>query len=262
MPLLRLTPKFFEKVWGAEELGPWFENTGRKIGEVWFEHDNPLPLLIKFLFTSENLSVQVHPDDEYARQHHDSPGKTEMWHVLAAKPGSRIAAGFRDHLSAEQMRAAAESGEIEDLLEWHDAAPGDTFYIPAGTVHAIGAGLVLCEIQQMSDVTYRLYDYNRGRELHLDRAADVSHRKPWSARQAPDGNSLVSCEHFHVHRYHVESKLILVPPPQLLIVLHGEGECAGNRLKAGEAWYVAPGTPRLDLRGNLTLLGASVPRLS
>src|SRR5271165_3300984 len=168
----RLQPRFLEKVWGSTRLEPWFESTGAKIGEVWFEGAGPLPILVKFIFTTEKLSVQVHPDDVYAAKHHNSRGKTEMWHVLAAAPGARIAAGFREPVSAERLRAGALSGEIEELLAWHEARPGDTFFIPAGTVHAIGAGLTLCEIQQFSDITYRLYDYGRPRELHLAKALD------------------------------------------------------------------------------------------
>jgi mannose-6-phosphate isomerase len=168
----RLTPRFLEKVWGSTRLEPWFPNSQKKIGEVWFEGVADLPLLIKFLFTSENLSVQVHPE-----------GKTEMWHILAAEPGAKIAAGFREPVTAEQAKAAALSGEIEEMLEWFDAAPGDTFFIPAGTVHAIGAGLSLCEIQQWSDVTYRLYDYGRPRELHLDQGLAVSDLSSHAARR-------------------------------------------------------------------------------
>src|SRR5579872_6074020 len=156
----RLTPSFREKPWGSTHLAPWFPNPATRIGEVWFETD-ALPVLVKFLFTTEKLSVQVHPEDDYARTHHDSRGKTEMWHILAAEPGAKIAAGFREGLSAEQLKSASLSGEIEQMLEWFDASPGDTFFIPAGTVHAIGAGLTLCEIQQHSDITYRLYDYGR-----------------------------------------------------------------------------------------------------
>ncbi|HEY4364188.1 MAG TPA: class I mannose-6-phosphate isomerase [Bryobacteraceae bacterium] len=258
MKLERLTPRFLEKVWGAVPLEPWFTSTGQKIGEVWLEGKTPLPLLVKFLFTSENLSVQVHPADEYAAAHHQSPGKTEMWHILAAEPGARIAAGFREPISAGDLRAASESGEIMDLLAWHEASPGDTFFIPAGTVHAIGAGLVLCEIQQVSDVTYRLFDYHRGRELHLDRSLDVSHRGPYTARTEPCGDVLVSCSHFTVKRYRVEDCLRLDPPPQILIAIEGQGECCGQPLRAGEAWYAPLGSPALDLRGHLTLLGASV----
>lgn len=257
MPLERLTPRFLEKIWGSVRLEPWFESTGRKIGEVWFERSQPLPLLVKFLFTSENLSVQVHPGDEYAALHHHSLGKTEMWHILAAQPGARIAAGFREPISAERLRAAAESGEIEELLEWQAAAPGDTFFIPAGTVHAIGGGLVLCEIQQVSDITYRLYDYHRGRELQLEQALAVSRREPSSARVPPQGEQLVSCEYFTVQRQRVDGSLRLKSPPQLLIVTEGQGECSGQALRAGEVWYASPGTAALDLRGDLTLLGAS-----
>ena len=183
MGLRRLSPSFREKVWGSADLEPWFRNSDRKIGEVWFEGVDDLPLLVKFIFTSEKLSVQVHPDDAYARENHNgSRGKTEMWHILAAEPGAKIAAGFRQQITAQRLVEASRSGEIENLLEWFEAKPGDTFFIPAGTVHAIGAGLTLCEIQQHSDVTYRLYDYGRPRELHLDRAAAVSHLAPHAAR--------------------------------------------------------------------------------
>ena len=167
----RIEPRFLEKIWGSTRLEPWFRNRDQKIGEVCFDAD---PLLIKFIFTAEKLSVQVHPADDYARLHHNSRGKTEMWHILAAEPGAQIAAGFRRPITSDELDAAARSGEIENLLQWFDARPGDTFFIPAGTVHAIGAGLTLCEIQQHSDITYRLYDYGRPRELHLDRAIAVS----------------------------------------------------------------------------------------
>ncbi len=135
--MVRLTPSLKEKVWGSTKLEPLFPNSNDKIGEAWYESD--LPVLIKFLFTTEKLSVQVHPNDAYARQHHDSLGKTEMWHILAAEPGAQIAAGFKETITPQQLKEASLSGEIENLLQWFDAAPGDTFYIPAGTVHAIGA---------------------------------------------------------------------------------------------------------------------------
>src|SRR6266849_1343486 len=137
----RLVPK---KEWGAE---------------VWFEGSSDIPLLVKYIFTTAKLSVQVHPDDAYARSQGSPRGKTEMWHVLSAQPGAKIAAGFREAISEQRLREAALTGEIVDLLAWHEACPGDTFFIPAGTVHAIGEGLTLWEIQQNSDLTYRLYDY-------------------------------------------------------------------------------------------------------
>jgi mannose-6-phosphate isomerase len=254
---LRLTPSFREKVWGATKLEPWFPNSTRKIGEVWFEGIANPPLLIKFLFTSENLSVQVHPDDAFASRHHNSCGKTEMWHILAAEPGAKIAAGFREPLSAERLEEAALSGEIETLLEWFDAAPGDTFFIPAGTVHAIGAGLALCEIQQYSDVTYRLYDYGRPRELHLEKALAVSHLGRSNARQKPSGERLVSCEYFITKRLEIDQPRRHQPrssEAEFLIVIEGQGAVGGEPSQAGDCWYFPAGGPIVDLSGRMILL--------
>jgi mannose-6-phosphate isomerase len=266
-----LQPRFLEKIWGSEHLQPWFPNTGvktgAKIGEVWFEGPGSLelPLLVKFLFTSAKLSVQVHPDDAYAGLHHASRGKTEMWHVLAAEPGARIAAGFREPLSAERLRAAAQSGEIEELLAWHAAAPGDTFFIPAGTVHAIGGGLVLCEIQQRSDITYRLYDYGRPRELHIEHSLAVARRGPHAARVDAVAEELISCGHFTVGRRAIAGSGEFAPPTAgfvLLIVIQGEGSFLegtpdATPLRAGQVWYAPPGTPPFVVSGKLTLLWAS-----
>jgi len=272
MPIRRITPSFRERVWGRTQLEPWFPNQKEKTGEVWFETDGELPLLVKFLYTSENLSVQVHPDDATARAQ-NSLGKTEMWHVLAAEPGAKIAAGFREPITPERLRESALSGGIEDLMEWHDAAPGDTFFIPAGTVHAIGAGLALCEIQENSDITYRLYDYGRGRELHLDQGAAVSHRDRFNPRMTSRENTLVSCEHFTVERlgsaqtrFSVEGRVstggrLYAPPPDhaaMVIVIDGRGEIDGSATRAGEVWMVAAGTPGVDLSGELTVLTATV----
>lgn len=257
----RLIPSFREKIWGATRLEPWFPNSNRKIGEVWFEGVDDLPLLIKFLFTSDKLSVQVHPGDDYARLHHDSRGKTEMWHILAAEPGAKVAAGFRAPMTAEKLKTSALSGEIEDLLEWHPARPGDTFFIPAGTVHAIGSGLVLCEIQQNSDVTYRLYDYGRPRELHLDHAAAVSSRASCVALQTPQGEVLVKSDYFTTSKLTIDSPRQYAPRRdafEVLIVIHGSGSLAGQQTKAGEAWYVPPGTASFEITGPMTLLRSTI----
>jgi mannose-6-phosphate isomerase len=254
--VIRLTPSFKEKVWGSTRLEPLFPDSDQKIGEVWFEGVDHLPLLVKFLFTTEKLSVQVHPADDYARKHHDSHGKTEMWHVLAAEPGARIAAGFRETITPQRLREAALSGEIEDLLQWFDASPGDTFFIPAGTVHAIGAGLTLCEIQQHSDVTYRLYDYGRPRELHLDRAADVSHLHPYDARRQSQGDLLVSCPHFTTSKLciHKPTKHIPGNGPELLIVVGGSGSIGGQPTRAGDVWYLEAGVRETEFSGDVILL--------
>jgi mannose-6-phosphate isomerase len=237
----RLTPRFLEKVWGSTHLEPWFPNSQKKIGEVWFEGEN-LPLLVKFLFTTEALSVQVHPE-----------GKTEMWHVLAAEPGARVAAGFREPISKERLRASSLSGDIENLLEWHDARPGDTFFIPAGVVHAIGPGLTLCEIQQYSDVTYRLYDYGRPRELHLDQGVAVSRLGPHPARQSAREGVLVSCPFFTTEKHRVDGEW-RCEVGRMIILLDGMLNIGGQPSRAGEAWYAKPGSAAAGVTGHATIL--------
>jgi mannose-6-phosphate isomerase len=235
----RLATKFLEKVWGAKDLSPWYPSSDRNIGEVWFEAD--LPLLVKFIFTTEKLSVQVHPDDEFAAVHENSRGKTEMWYVLRADPGARLAVGFREPLSRDRLRESALSGEIENLLHWVDVQAGNVFFIPAGTVHAIGAGLAMCEIQQHSDVTYRLYDYGRPRELHLDKAVEVV------STEASDARSVmlpVDCRYFHTELARTASSLQYKPEPgrfHLLTFLSGQGTIAGRPFREGEAWLVPAG---------------------
>jgi len=239
--LTRLTPRFVPKVWGSTHLKPWFPDCGEKIGEVWFEGVACLPLLIKFLYTTEPLSVQVHPD-----------GKTEMWHILAAEPGAKIAAGFRQPITAERLRASALSGEIVDLLEWHEARPGDTFFIPAGTVHAIGAGLTLCEIQQWSDVTYRLFDYGRPRELHLDEGLRVSRLGPHAARQSAREGVLVTCPFFTTEKLLLDGTVSC--NARMIVLLGGNLEIDGQTAKAGEVWYADRATDPMELTGQATVL--------
>ncbi len=239
--LTRLTPRLVPKVWGSTRLEPLFPDSAEKIGEVWFEGLPDLPLLIKFLFTTEPLSVQVHPE-----------GKTEMWHILAAEPGAKIAAGFREKISDEQLRASALSGEIEQLLEWHEARPGDTFFIPAGTVHAIGAGLTLCEIQQWSDVTYRLFDYGRPRELHLDEGARVSQLGPHAARQSAREGVLVSCPFFTTEKVRVDGSVSC--DASMIVLLEGNVKIDGHLAQAGEAWHADGATVELTGRGTVLLV--------
>ena len=160
-----------EKVWGRSDLPAIYGDAGTRaepVGEIWFADDAAPDLLVKCLFTSEKLSIQVHPDDVRAQASGHRCGKEEAWYVLSAEPGAVIGAGFAQDLTPDELRAAALDGRIEMLMTWHPVKPGDFFHVPAGTVHAIGAGLSLVEIQQNVDLTYRLYDYGRPRELHLD----------------------------------------------------------------------------------------------
>src|SRR5579885_1328381 len=135
---VRIEPVFLDKVWGSTRIDPWYTPSGRKIGEVWFSREHDIPLLFKFIFTEEALSVQVHPGDDFARKHENSAGKTEMWHILRADPGGRLALGFRRPLTPQEIRDASLSGAIEQLLNWFEVKPGETYMVDAGTVHALG----------------------------------------------------------------------------------------------------------------------------
>ena len=186
-------------------------------------------MLVKFVFTSDRLSVQVHPNDQFAGLHENSRGKTEMWYVMRADPGARIAIGFRESISRERLREAAASGEIERLLNWLEVEAGDAFFIPAGTVHAIGSGLAICEIQQHSDVTYRLYDFGRPRELHLDKGLQVSRMEASSPKSVM---LPIDCQYFHTELARTTSCLLYKPEPgrfHIVIFISGAGNIAGQQ---------------------------------
>ncbi len=200
-----LETKTVEKPWGKDLLpAPFATPPGKRIGEIWFEPPPDLPqLLVKYLFTSEKLSVQVHPSDAQTEAMGlGRQGKEECWLVIDAEPGAQLGIGFRKPVDAETMRAAALDGSIEGMLEWYPVRAGDFFYIPANTVHAIGGGCSIIEIQQNSDITYRLYDYGRPRELHLEESIAVARGEPYGAefrRHVPAGEvSLVDGPHFRL----------------------------------------------------------------
>jgi mannose-6-phosphate isomerase len=198
------------KPWGSRDLSPWaVTDHGDAIGEIWFERNDtsaPDPaLLLKLIFTEEALSIQVHPDDRFAQSLGLANGKTEAWYVLSAKPNARVGVGLNQDLTRPQLRQAIVDGSIAEMVEWRGAEAGEVIFIPAGTVHAIGAGLVITEIQQRSDTTFRLFDYGRDRELHVDQAVAVADRLP-TCRQSDPANltttrtSLISCPYFTLER--------------------------------------------------------------
>lgn len=202
-PLL-LRPQFHERIWGARSLAPIYPDlaTSAPVGEAWLTGDRctiangPLsgrtlaevslefgeklvgdatadksrfPLLIKFLFPRDKLSVQVHPDDDSARELGEPCGKTECWYILHAEPGAQIALGLKAGTGKAELEHAIREVRMEELLNWIDVRAGDMFYVEAGTVHAIGPGSIILETQQNSDTTFRLYDYGRPRELHIEK---------------------------------------------------------------------------------------------
>ena len=199
------------KPWGVGDLHPWssIDVVGDPVGELWFRRTHkhaPIPaLLLKLLFTSEPLSIQVHPDDEFARSIGLPNGKTEAWYVLAAAPGARVALGLKRRLTPHALRAAIRDGSIANLTQWRPVAKGDIIFVPAGTIHAIGAGIVLAEVQQRSDTTFRLFDYGRQRELHEECAVAASDAGPVQAQSDPRRltaarTALITSQHFVIER--------------------------------------------------------------
>lgn len=190
MTLELASERIVRKPWGKTDLRPWSErgHDGVPIGEIWFQRGDvtaPEPaLLLKLIFADEALSIQVHPDDGFARLIGLPHGKTEAWYVLSTEPGGRIALGLKRPLTAPQLRAAIGDGSLPDLVRWQDVHRGDTVLVEAGTIHAIGAGLVIAEIQQRSDATFRLFDYGRGRELHVDGAVGAAKTSPLAPQVA------------------------------------------------------------------------------
>lgn len=272
MAVTKLMTRRIEKVWGRRDLSPYFDDVppgGEKVGEIWFEMPDgrDAELLIKYLFTSERLSVQVHPDDAAAQARGQLRGKDEAWLVLDAEPHGTVGLGTVRPLSADELRAAALDGSIEELLDWKPVRGGEFIYSSAGTVHAIGAGVTLIEVQQNIDLTYRLYDYGRPRELHLEDGVAVSDARPFEivdrSRALAEGRTLL-CEgpKFVVERLTGEGTLKIgeetARPMWLTIIAGSAGDAA-----AGEVLYI-DGPAALTLGNGSDLLlaytGASAAR--
>ncbi|AGH49996.1 phosphomannose isomerase-like protein [Sphingomonas sp. MM-1] len=269
MPAIRLTTKRVEKPWGRMKLWPGFADVpagGDPVGEIWFqapEGRDPV-LLVKYLFTSEKLSIQVHPDDEQARAHGYSRGKDEAWVVLAAEAHATIAIGTRFPMTREELREAALDGSIEDKMCWKTVKSGDVYYSPAGTVHAIGEGLTLVEVQQNVDLTYRLYDYGRPRELHLDDGIAASDPVPYVATYIPrevapgrmvfaDGPAFVLERWTGARRTAIKAGK--GRPIWLIPIGGGEGRIDGEPFTAGGVWMIED-EATLDVGDDANLLVA------
>lgn len=329
----RIEPTFSPRIWGSRSLAPLYPekaNLTEPIGEAWltdkncrvtngvfagktlaeawrhmpaewrgtnFAEPSDFPLLIKFIFPTEKLSIQVHPDDAYASAHESAAGgrgKTEMWHVVSAKPGASLLLGLKPGVSREQFLKALRGQTLEDLFQRFNVHAGDTFFVPARTPHTIGPGMILCEVQEYSDLTYRVYDYGRvdasgkPRELHVEKAlavmnfdpaagGKVAPRERAKGRENASVNDLVDCPYFSVDRICIERpvqfKLVEASPGQsrfqILVVLSGEGfmSCHPPRhtrgpssLKAGECWFIPADTSySIRTEGRISLLTAFVP---
>jgi mannose-6-phosphate isomerase len=239
------------KPWGVEDLRPWSNarHDGSAIGEIWYERpDNGavIPsLLLKLLFTSQPLSIQVHPDDAFAHSMGQPNGKTEAWYVLSAAPGAKVALGLSRRLTPLQLREVIDDGSISDLVVWHAVSANDVIFVPAGTIHAIGAGLVVAELQQRSDVTFRLFDYGRQRELHVEDAIVVADAGPADFHVRPsqftaERKLLVSNPHFVFERIDLapnSSWYLEAERETWLLVLSGGAIAGSFELATGDALF-------------------------
>ncbi len=264
----RLKPFFSERVWGRSSLEPWYEETGTSelVGEAWLTgpqcvvetgpmagrtlaevskecgaellgdgEDGEFPLLVKVLFPNDKLSVQVHPDDERARAMGQPRGKTECWYVLEAEPGAAVALGLREGADAKEVERAIAEGRLEDLLVQVPVSAGEMVFVDAGTVHAIGPGVTLLETQQTSDTTFRMWDYGRPRELHVEQGLAATKFKTRAGKMEPrvlgEGMTrLIEERYFTVDRYDVRdgaSVLVEMLGPGCLVGLEG-----GARLRS------------------------------
>ena len=244
--LTRLETIVVEKPWGRTDIPPAFGDFGgRRIGEIWFANPagDDAPIMVKFLFTSERLSIQVHPDDEAAQAAGYPRGKEECWLILDAQPGAELGVGLNRQSSREELHAAALDGSIVDLIDWRPSKTDDFVYNRAGTIHAIGPGLTVVEVQQNVDCTYRLYDYGRPRELHLDEGLKVSNPGPVHDERDtvvdPTANRmLVSGPHFHLAQLAgpVDSAILSQATGELTFVPLSAGcHIAGESVALGEA---------------------------
>jgi len=320
----RIVPTFHPRIWGERSLAPLFPdkvNLPAPIGEVWLTDAKCLiasgpfatktlqeawpelpvdwrgprcagmkdfPLLVKFVFPADKLSIQVHPDDEYASKHEVAAGgrgKTEMWHIVSAKPGAQLLLGLKPGVTKKEFTAAIPTKAVEDLFQVHDVEEKETYFVPAGVPHSIGGGMIVCEVQQYCDLTYRVYDYGRvdaqgkPRELHVDKAMDVilfdNHRTlrvrslHW-ASQKMGISLLMACKYFATERWRIAEFFTARPKTDafnLLIFLSGTGIMRWDGGKAhyrqGECWFMPASLKSYELipEGESSLIRAFLPDL-
>ncbi|MET0372969.1 MAG: class I mannose-6-phosphate isomerase [Rhizorhabdus sp.] len=258
MPATKLTNHRVEKPWGRHDLAPLFADQpadAPAIGEIWYDDPSAQPreLLVKYLFTSERLSVQVHPDDAAAQARGFPRGKDEAWIILSAESDSTIALGLTETMEEDAVRAAALNGSIEHKLYWKPVKAGEVIYSPAGTIHAIGAGLRLVEVQQNLDLTYRFFDYGSARELHLDDAMAVSEFGPFSGNPdpreiSPGRTVFAERQKFVLERWTVAGRFTIAPGSATVWVLPVEGRATinGDPVGLGDA-IIVEGVADIDI---------------
>lgn len=236
------------------------------------------PLLIKFIDAEDNLSIQVHPDDEYGLKNANSLGKTEMWYIIDAKPGSKLVYGLKEGVTNNEFAQAIKENKVEEKLNYVDVKKGDVFFIPSGLVHAIGSGILLVEIQQNSNITYRVYDYNRvgkdgnPRELHISDALNVIVNRNQEeidkirfSTNVKDDTTLADCKYFKVDKFNIDGRFEFssnVESFNSLLCLDGEGEIVYNNEKfaicKGDSYFIPAGLGNYVVAGNLEIIVSKV----
>lgn len=263
---LKCKSVYKEMIWGAESWGLTCRSNGMTVIEnedytgwtlekliqlqkeqllgtqIYMGEEMIFPLLIKFIDANQDLSIQVHPDDEYANKTEQGLGKTEAWYIVDAKPDAQLVYGLQSNISKEDFIKAIEKNTVEDTLNYVKVYAGDIIYIPAGTVHAIGKGLYICEIQQNSDTTYRVYDYNRTdangnlRELHIDQALDVMDFSNEMKPIIKEGQLDCSYFHFRVEEITMRTECkSSVEAFQVIVVLEGSTQISTSEYTVSAA---------------------------
>lgn len=282
MEIVKLLAPTKDYIWGGRKLEAIYGKLvqGKTIAETWelsFRDDSPsliasgseagkplkdvasaediginaarfprFPVLIKLIDSDANLSIQVHPSDQFALSNEGEYGKTEMWHVLEAEEGSGLYVGFKRKTSPEEVRRKVEDGSIAELMNFFEVRPGESYFIPSGTIHAIGKGITLIEIQQNSDITYRLYDYGRlgkdgkPRPLHVEKALKVLRYEPYAPSFFPKP-LIGECEYFSSYRYSVSEKAKIFANPhsfQAITFISGSGKIAALMYNKGDSFFL------------------------
>ena len=292
----RIEPLFANRVWGYRDLRPWYDRVAAEepIGEVWLTGDDCLvgtgphagkaleslfheepeallgpgapspdsPLLIKVLFAREKLSVQVHPDDALAQKYGEPRGKTECWYALDAHPGAHVALGIRPGVTVDQVKASVQDASLESMLSMVPVQKRDMIFVDAGTVHALGPGVVMLETQQTSDLTYRMYDYGSARELHLEKAFAAMHLVTRAGKVPPrtvDGHTILIDErYFRIEKWPIQAGTVpaLVEPAlrvQMLFVTRGRIHISGDfepfTVERNQLAVIPSSTPRWTFAG-------------
>ena len=295
--IYKLTPALKDNIWGGNKLREYGKESDKdRIAESWelsftsggeariddgremtaafpketwgtaCEKFHAFPVLTKFIDAREKLSVQVHPSDEYALKNEGQFGKTEMWYVVDAEEGAGLYMGLERECEKDEFARAVADGTVEELLSFKTVKPGDVYFIPSGTIHAIGAGVVIFEIQQNSTLTYRLYDYMRRdkegnlRELHVDKAMKVSLLEPYKeAKFDTDDESVIGkCEYFETRKCSLNftKQSLNVENNSYLSVtcVKGEGTIDGEKISLGDTFFIPAGEGEVTVEGKLDII--------